>query len=199
MFSGIVKATGCVRESARGRLLITADARLSGLSVGDSVAVNGVCLTVTACDAGAFTTEVTPETLRRTTLGSLHAGDKVNLEPSLTLGDVVGGHLVTGHVDATGEVSKVEADGSAHALRIAIPDHVLSLVAEKGSVAVDGVSLTVTGVMDACFAVMLIPHTLQTTTAGAWRGGTRVNVEADLVARYVQRLLSARDAAAVGV
>lgn len=197
MFSGIVTARGEVTLIEEGRIGVRSGA-LSGdaLQVGDSVAVNGVCLTVATVDAEGFVADVMPETLRRTTLGGLSLKEFVNLEPAMRLGDAIGGHLVTGHVDAVGTVVADRDDGNARWVTIEVPERLAPLLAEKGSVAVDGISLTVVDAGDAAFTVSLIPHTLKATTAGGWRAGARVNVEVDLMARYVARALEARRGAA---
>ena len=192
MFSGIIQELGQVRESRSGKLAVACDALASHLTVGDSVAVSGACLTVSAVVAGGFVADVMPETLHRTILGGLRSGDSVNLERALTLGDVVGGHLVTGHIDATGTVTATRDDGTARWITVEAPPQTLALLAEKGSVAIDGISLTVVDVFDTGFDVSLIPHTLRVTTAGGWQPGARVNLEVDIIARYVQRLLGAR-------
>lgn len=196
MFSGIVIGQGQVTAVGDGRLDVRAPSSvLSGLEIGESVAVNGVCLTVVVVAGAGFAADVMPETLSRTSLGDLGTGDAVNLEPALRVGDTLGGHLVTGHVDAVGTVTALRDDGNARWVTVSVPGRLLSLLAEKGSVAVDGISLTVVDVTDSAFTVSLIPHTLSATTAGAWRAGSRVNIEVDLIARYVRRALA--DAGAV--
>ncbi len=196
MFSGIVIGQGQVTATGEGRLDVRAPSSvLSGLEIGESVAVNGVCLTVVLIAGAGFAADVMPETLARTSLGDLGTGDTVNLEPALRMGDAIGGHLVTGHVDAVGTVTELRDDGNARWVTVSVPRRLSSLLAEKGSVAVDGISLTVVGVTDSVFTVSLIPHTLSATTAGAWRAGSRVNIEVDLIARYVRRALA--DAGAV--
>lgn len=190
MFSGIITAHGEITAIDEGRISLRSQGLgPAALQLGGSVAVNGVCLTVAAADGDGFSADVMPETLRRTALGRLRPGDTVNLEPALRLGDVVGGHLVTGHVDAVGTITAQREDGNARWCTIEVPERLQQLLAEKGSVAVDGISLTVVDVDGTSFTVSLIPHTLQVTTAGAWRPGSTVNVEADLMARYVSRAL----------
>lgn len=191
MFSGIVQAIGVVEDSTPGRLTIAAPL-VEMLAPGESVAVNGVCLSVATSGEHAFTADVMPETLRCTNLGALAQGRRVNLERALTLADVVGGHLVTGHVDLTGVVERCDEQGNARVIDIAAPAGFLELTAAKGSVAVDGISLTVVAVSASGFRVSVIPHTLQETVAGEWDVGSRVNLEADMIARYVQRLLRQR-------
>ena len=197
MFSGIVIGQGQVTAVGDGRLDVRAPSSvLSDLEIGESVAVNGVCLTVAVVASGGFAADVMPETLARTALGELGTGDAVNLEPALRVGDRLGGHLVTGHVDAVGTVTAVRDDGNARWITIAVPASLSALFATKGSVAVDGISLTVVDVFDSAFTVSLIPHTLSATTAGAWQTGSHVNIEVDLIARYVHRALGDASAAA---
>ncbi len=191
MFSGIVETLGEVRGTGSGRIAIAPRAPFAGLRTGESVAVNGVCLTVAGFDDLGFSADVMPETLHRTTLGGHAVGATVNLERALQFGDRVGGHMVTGHIDATGVVTALREDGNARWVTIATPDDLTGLIAEKGCIAVDGISLTVVDVFDAAFTVSLIPVTLANTVAGAWQLGTAVNLEVDLIARYVARTLAA--------
>ncbi|MHB8572228.1 MAG: riboflavin synthase [Candidatus Dormibacteria bacterium] len=192
MFAGLVRDLGRVtaldRRGADCRL--TLETALPGLQVGDSVSVNGVCVTVVETGPGWFTADLVGATLARTTLGDLAEGQGVNLEPALALGDVVGGHLVTGHVDEVGDVQSVSADGLSRRLRVQAGPEVMRLVVPRGSVAVDGASLTVADCDETAFEVALIPHTLAVTIAGAYAPGTRVNLEADMVGKYVQRLVA---------
>lgn len=198
MFTGIVTATGTVRRLARRseglELALDAGALAGELRVGDSLAVNGVCLTVRDLRRETVVADLMPETARVTTLGGLRAGDRVNLEPALRLGDRLGGHLVTGHVDGTGTVRAVRREGNAVVMEVAAPPAVSRYLVPKGSVAVDGVSLTVAGCAADGFTVSLIPHTLAVTTLGRLRPGDRVNLEADLVGKYVARHLEAAGA-----
>lgn len=190
MFSGIVAGLGEVLAAAApggGRLSLAAPGLPADLGVGASVAVNGVCLTIVERTAGGFSADVMPETLRRTTLGGLRPGDPVNLEPSLAFGERVGGHLLSGHVDAVGEVLDVRPEGGARWAVLALPTDLARYVVDRGCIAVDGISLTVAGTGPATFRVSLIPHTLTATSAGSWHPGSRVNLEADLLAKYVQR------------
>lgn len=195
MFTGIVTAVGAVTGlRAHGgdrRLAITADAiPWREFSAGESVAVNGVCLTaVTLADDG-FETDVSPETLSVSTLGDLGKGDRVNIEPALSLGDRLGGHLVSGHVDGIGTVTKRASDARALRLTVEVPDAISRYIARKGSVCIDGVSLTVNEVSGNRFGVAIIPHTLEATIIGGYRKGTRVNIEVDMIARYLERLLA---------
>jgi riboflavin synthase len=195
MFTGIVEEQGRVHSvtpnEGGARLVIDAGTVLDDAVLGASIAVNGCCLTVTTFDAGSFASDAVIETLARTNLGDLAAGDPVNLERPLRLADRLGGHLVQGHVDATGVVRDraPEPDGST-LVTIEAPDAVLRYVVHKGSITVDGVSLTVARCADEAFAVALIPHTLAVTTLGERRVGTRVNLEVDLVAKYVEALVA---------
>jgi riboflavin synthase len=198
MFSGIIEVLGGVRRNDAGRLTIDC-VGLQSLRSGESIAVNGCCLTVAELAGVGFSADVMPETARRTTLGTLAPGDQVNLERALRAGEPIGGHLVTGHVDETGVVSAVEADANARRVRIEAPTGLLELVAPQGSIAVDGISLTVVDVSAAGFSVSLIPYTTAITSAGRWKVGSRVNLEADLVARYLRRLLISTHTAPVTV
>lgn len=167
---------------------IEASAVLEGTRTGDSIAVNGVCLTVTP-GKGHFTADAMPETLRRTSLGALAPGSKVNLERAMACGGRFGGHIVSGHVDACGRVGRLVREGIAVLMQVNVPRGVLKYVAEKGSVTLDGVSLTVASVDETSFTVSLIPHTMASTTMGMMRTGSPVNVEVDMLARYVERML----------
>ena len=194
MFTGIVKAIGEVRESdSRGgdlRLTIgVGHLGAQSLALGDSVCVQGVCLTVAGLAGDAMVVDVSRETLRLTTLGECVAGVRVNLEPALRAGDPLGGHLVSGHVDGIGRVSEREADARSTRLLVEAPEGLSRYIARKGSVALDGVSLTVNEVAGATFGVNLIPHTLSVTTLGRLVPGDRVNLEVDQLARYVERVL----------
>jgi riboflavin synthase len=191
MFTGLVAGTGTVqtleRDGAGARVRVQTD--LAGeLAPGDSIAVNGVCLTAVDADAHGFAADVMAETLRRSSLGPLGDGDEVNLELPLRAGDRIGGHMVQGHVDATGSVEAVNEDGFARVVRIAAAPEVLRYVVEKGSIAVDGVSLTVSAVDDRAFEVSLIPETLERTTLGSVTPGRIVNLEVDVLAKYVEKL-----------
>lgn len=192
MFSGIVETLGDVRSRDAQRIEIVPRTPFQGLRTGESIAVDGACLTVAASNGDGFTADVMPETFHRTILGTLAAGAAVNLERALQMGDRVGGHMITGHIDATGIATALREDGNARWVTIAAPEDVIDLIAEKGCIAVDGVSLTVVDVFEDAFTVSLIPHTLLNTTAGEWTVGTRVNLEVDLIARYVARALEAR-------
>lgn len=193
MFTGLVEAVGrvAVIEAKGGdvRLRIASETLgFADVQLGDSIAVNGVCLTVVAFDAHGFDADVSTETLARTTLGAWTVGRLVNLEKSLRFGDRVGGHLVSGHVDGVGQVVSIEADARATRWRFALPRALSRFVAEKGSIAVDGVSLTVNSVGDEHFEVALIPHTQTVTAFAETAVGSAVNLEVDLLARYLDRL-----------
>jgi riboflavin synthase len=195
MFTGIVQDVGrLVSREARGgdvRLLIAFD-RLNpaGISVGDSICVQGCCLTAVELRDRTFAADVSRETLSLTTIGDLTPGAPVNLEPSLKAGDPLGGHLVSGHVDGVGEIAAISGDARSTRIEIAVPPALSRYIARKGSVAIDGVSLTVNEVQGARFGINLIPHTQAVTTLGSIRVGSRVNLEVDQIARYVERLLS---------
>jgi riboflavin synthase len=189
VFTGLVADTGTIRAIHDGRLEVET-ALGAHLAEGDSVAVNGVCLTAVEPHTDGFAADVMPETLRRSSLGPLEPGAKVNLELPLRAGDRMGGHVVQGHVDATGDVSKVREEGNSRVVRIAAPADLLRYVVEKGSIAVDGVSLTVSAVDDDWFEVSLIPETLERTTLGGAEAGKTVNLEVDVLAKYVEKLMS---------
>jgi riboflavin synthase len=195
VFTGIVQDVGRVqaRESRGGDLRLTIGCQrldLSGTRVGDSLCVQGCCLTATAVQGRTFAADISRETLALTTLGELEVGAPVNLEPALRAGEALGGHLVSGHIDGVGRVGAVRDDARSRRLTIEAPAELARYLARKGSVAVDGVSLTVNSVDGAAFAVNIIPHTLSSTTLGALAVGARVNLEVDLVARYLERLLA---------
>ena len=196
MFTGIVRELGRV-VSAKGdaglALVVNAPRTAAKLSVGDSVSVNGVCLTAESVDGALLSVHVVPETLTRSTLGRLAAGDAVNVEPAVRAGEPLGGHYVQGHVDSVGRVQSVEAEGEGLRVFVEAPDDVLRFCVEKGSVTIDGVSLTVAEVADDAFAVALVPHTMEVTTLFGLVPGREVNIESDVLAKYVERLLRARD------
>lgn len=193
MFTGLIREVGAVAavDGREGgvRLVVRAAATAGAAAVGDSVAVAGVCLTVVAVADGTLAFEAVPETLARTSLASLEPGARVNVEPSLRAGEQLGGHYVQGHVDAVGTVRSVEREGDGVRVWLDAPQAVLRYTVEKGSVAVDGTSLTVARLDERGFAVALVPHTLAATTLGDLRSGDLVNLEADVLAKYVERLL----------
>jgi riboflavin synthase len=195
VFTGLVQDLGTVDdiELTQDGVRIAIDSGLGDqLSAGDSVAVSGVCLTATRAGDASFEAEVMNETLVRTSLAELEPGDAVNLELPLRASERLGGHIMQGHVDGMGNISDVEQDGFARRVRIEPPRELLRYVVEKGSIAVDGVSLTIAELDNDSFTVSLIPETLQRTTLGAAEPGTTVNLEVDVLAKYVERLLGAR-------
>ncbi|HLN62244.1 MAG TPA: riboflavin synthase [Symbiobacteriaceae bacterium] len=193
MFTGLVEETGTVQAIRRAghslRLTVGARRVLEGARIGDSIAVNGVCLTVVELANGAFTADAMPETFAKTNLGDLSHGAPVNLERTMALGDRFGGHIVQGHADGTGTIMAVEPDEIAVWVTVGAPPEVLRYLVPKGSVAIDGISLTVVDVGADRFRVSLIPHTWQVTTMSRRRPGARVNLECDILAKYVERLL----------
>ncbi len=195
MFTGLIEEVGVVRRLERGpgggKLSVRARTVVEGTKVGDSIAVSGACLTVIALDGDGFVVECMPETLARTTLGKAGPGSLVNLERSLRWGDRLGGHLVLGHVDDVGEILQVRQVGIAWEVRVSLPAALGGAVAAKGSIAIDGISLTVMRVDGEGFDVGVIPHTLKETTLRAAREGMLVNLEADVLARYVLQSLRA--------
>ena len=198
MFTGIVEEVGVVRhveETPSGqRIEVGAEKVLERLAVDDSIDVAGACLTVTARDDRSFTVIAVPETLSRTTLGRLSRGSRVDLERAATPTTALGGHIVQGHIDATTTLVDRRAEGDGARLRFALPKTLARYVVEKGFIAVDGVSLTVAGVAKTTFDIALIPHTADRTTLGQLREGDPVNVEVDVIAKYVERLLEGRAA-----
>jgi riboflavin synthase len=192
VFTGLVQEIGTVVGLDGGRLTISAPQTAARVQTGDSVAVDGVCLTVVARNDPALGFDAVPETLARTALGALEPGDHVNLESALRAGDALGGHYVQGHVDGVGTVRSVRGEGDGRRVAFDGPPELLRHVVEKGSIAVQGTSLTVAGVDDHGFEVALIPHTLAATTLGALAPGDRVNLETDVLAKYVEKLLPRR-------
>ena len=192
MFTGLVADLGevaAIEQGTDGARLRIGTALADGLGNGDSVAVNGVCLTVTEHDSSGFAADAMNQTLSLTALGDLEPGAPVNLEPALRVGDPLGGHIVQGHVDGVGEIVGVTDDGFARRVAIALGDDLIRYVVEHGSIALDGVSLTVAGLSGHAVEVSLIPETLERTTFGEAQPGRRVNVEIDVIARYAERLL----------
>jgi len=200
MFTGIIQAVGAVAflEKRGGDLLVgirTGKLPMDDVAIGDSIAVSGVCLTVVEMSDGGFRADVSGETLRRTILGTLVVNTPVNLEKALTLSTRLGGHLVSGHVDGIGTVIARHGDSRSVQFTIRAPDDLARYIATKGSICVDGVSLTVNGVKGAEFELNIVPHTLDETTMNGYRAGSRVNLEIDLIARYLERLLLGGQAA----
>lgn len=193
MFTGIIEETGTILSAGNGKIRIAAQKVLDGTKTGDSIAVNGVCLTVTEMTSCGFTADVMPETLSRSNLGSLKKGDSVNLERAMAADGRFGGHFVSGHIDGTGTILKMQNDGNAVWVYISAPRPILNLIIEKGSVAIDGISLTVAKIDEKEFAVSVIPHTGEETTLLNKKTGDIVNLENDVVGKYVQKLMSLRD------
>jgi riboflavin synthase len=194
VFTGIVRELGVVvdaGDAGGGRTLVVRAPETAARSgIGDSVAINGCCLTVTAIDDGAMAFHAVPETIARTTLGALEPDARVNVEPALRAGEELGGHYVQGHVDGVGRVQSVQAEGEGLRVLVEAPARVLRYCVEKGSITVDGVSLTVAELGDDAFAVALVPHTLAATTLSELSPGQEVNLEADVLAKYVERLIA---------
>jgi riboflavin synthase len=192
VFTGIVRERGTVAavedRSAGVQLVIDAPATAAGATIGDSVAIDGVCLTATDVVDGQLTFDAVPETIARSTLGSLEPGVEVNLEPALRAGEPLGGHYVQGHVDGIGSVVAIDREGDGLRVRFGAPRELLRYCVEKGSIAVDGVSLTIASLDEETFAVALVPHTLEATTLGTLALGDAVNLEVDVLAKYVERL-----------
>jgi len=186
MFTGIVEERGTVREIAGSRLVVEAQRVLSDSQVDSSIAVNGVCLTVVDIGEGTLSFDVTPETFSRSSLRRLASGDPVNLERPLTLTTRLGGHLVQGHVDGVGEVVSIEENETGATMTLKAPEQIMRYVVEKGSITVDGISLTVAQIAGESFAIALIPHTLAVTTLGRAEPGDPVNLEVDVIAKYVE-------------
>ena len=189
MFTGIVIEKGELLDLTDGVLTIGSSLATEGGQVGDSIAVNGVCLTIKALSEGQFSVDVTPETLRRTNLGDAISGVLVNLEPALAYGGKVGGHLVQGHVDAVGVIFEVTAEGNSYRITVHAPEEIMRYLVEKGFITVDGISLTVVALSDTQFTIAVIPYTYQNTTLGDRKIGDKVNLEAASLAKYTERLL----------
>lgn len=193
MFTGLVEEIGTVRSLARGtvgKLVVACQKTASSVEIGDSVAVNGACLTVTSINGGDISFDAVPETLSRTNLDDLKPGERVNLETSLRAGEPIGGHFVQGHVDGVGTIESSRSLGESRVIRISAPSDVLRYVVEKGSIAIDGISLTVASCDRTGFNIAVIPHTLEATTLYLKRSGDKVNIETDILGKYVEKLLS---------
>jgi riboflavin synthase len=188
MFTGIVEEIGTVKEYSPHHLVIEASKILEGTQIGDSIAINGACLTVTSLTGSSFDVDIMMESLRRTGLGKLHYGDRVNLERALTLDRRLGGHLVLGHIDNVGEIVTIITGQSENIMKIASPSDLMRYIAYKGFITVDGVSLTITALDSSSFTVSLVNHTLKHSTLGNKKVGDSVNIEIDVVARYLERL-----------
>jgi len=192
MFTGIIEETGIVMEIKKGTqsfLKVKASIIFSDIHIGDSIAVNGVCLTVTEYSDNIFTADVMNETLERSSLGILKTGDKVNLERAMSANGRFGGHIVSGHIDGTGKIIEMKKDGIAVWYKIAASEKILHYVVEKGSIAIDGISLTIAKVDNECFSVSVIPHTAKQTVLSDKKTGDIVNLENDIVGKYVEKLI----------
>ena len=202
MFTGIVEETGTVKRvvsgSVSGEIEIKAKTVLEGTKIGDSIAVNGVCLTVTRMSHDSFTADVMPETLRRTNLGDLKNGDAVDLERAMAANGRFGGHIVSGHIDGTGSIMEQKREQNAVWVRIKADEKILGLIVEKGSIVIDGISLTVAGLDSISFSVSIIPHTGAETILLRKKAGDIVNLENDIIGKYVQRLLGKSTGTACG-
>jgi riboflavin synthase len=198
VFTGIVRELGRIEslngESAGIRLRVVAPVTASLTAAGDSVAVNGVCLTAVDVEGGVLAFDAVPETLRRSSLSRLAEGGSVNVEPAVRAGEPLGGHIVQGHVDGVGRVLRLEPEGEGASLTVEAPQDLLRYMVEKGSITVEGVSLTIAALAPDSFEIALVPHTLQATTLGSLAPGDEVNLEVDVLAKYVERLLGARNA-----
>ena len=190
MFTGIVEELGKVTTVYPTRLVVQAKETLEGVRIGDSIAINGACLTVVELENGTFSVDVTPETLRRTNLGALEIGHSVNLERSLAMGDRLGGHMVQGHIEATGTILHITPEGDSTIVECQAPPEIMRYLVAKGFIAIDGTSLTVVECNISSFTISVIPYTSQTTLLGTYGVGNRVNLETDIVARYVERLVT---------
>ena len=188
MFSGIVEEIGRVESYDGRRLIISGNKALIGLNVSDSILVSGACLTVVEKNDASFTVETVPETVHRTCLDEIKAGDGVNLERSLSYGDRVGGHLVQGHVDCTGRITAMTPDGNSTRVSVDAPANIMRYIVEKGFIALDGISLTIADRCDTGFSVAIVPYTKDNTTLGSRQAGDRVNLEADIAAKYLEQL-----------
>ena len=194
MFTGIIEEVGQIQRIGAGQLAVACHRVTGDVQIGDSIAVNGVCLTVTGFDKNHFTADVMPETIRRTEFRELKKGSPVNLERALTLASRLGGHIVSGHIDGTGEVISFTEEGNAILLKVAAGADLLRYIVEKGSVALDGISLTVAAVTEQDFTVSLIPHTREVTNLGSKKPDSPINIETDVLGKYVEKMLSASPA-----
>lgn len=193
MFTGIVEEIGIVKSVQSKVITIEANKIFDDLHLGDSVAVNGTCLTVSSFDNKIFNADVTQETLNRTNLGSLKNGSRVNLERAMTLSGRFGGHIVSGHIDGVGSIKSMKKNDNAIILTIEVPRQLMKYIVEKGSVAVDGISLTVASLTDNTFSIAVIPHTLKETVLYYKKEGDKVNIENDVIGKYVERLLTFKE------
>jgi riboflavin synthase len=194
VFTGIIEEIGRVTVAASNKMTVAAGRVLEGMELGGSISVNGACLTVTRFSQDAFTVDIMPETIKRTSIGLLKVGDRVNLERPLTLNKPLGGHLVQGHIDGSGMITSVIRQGEASIISIEAPPDVMRYIVEKGFVAVDGISLTVVSLGKVSFAVSIVEHTLKNTVLGSRKKGDTVNIEVDIIAKYVERFSRKDDA-----
>lgn len=196
MFTGIIEGVGTVAQvrpmDGGSRLTVAADFSLDGTGIGDSIAVNGACLTAVSLQGARFTVDVSPETLSKTTFKSIKIGDRVNLERALKLSDRLDGHLVSGHIDGLGTITGKQNQGNAIAVTFSVPEFLSRYMIPKGSVAIDGISLTINSCENQSFNVSIIPHTAKITTLGFKETGARVNIETDMLGKYVEKFLSGR-------
>ncbi|MDA1035536.1 MAG: riboflavin synthase [Chloroflexi bacterium] len=192
MFTGIVEEVGTIIDAPAHRLIIGADLTLAGVKLGDSINVNGACLTIVEFTGKSISVDVVQETLDRTALGTLHVGNAVNLERALTLESRMGGHIVQGHVDGVGTITDLSGSPEQRTMTIEAPEDLSRYIVEKGFIAVDGISLTITGVVDVSFSIAVIPYTWEHTVLGTKSIGDQVNLEVDVIAKYVERLLPQR-------
>ena len=191
MFTGIIEETGKLKSLGGGRITISAKKILADINIGDSIAVNGICLTVTSFGGDFFTADVMPETLRRTSLENLPAGSLINLERALTLSSRLGGHIVSGHIDGAGKIIDITAEKNAVLIKVTADKEIIRYIAVKGSVALDGISLTVADVDENSFVVSLIPHSMSETNLHTKKIGSFLNIETDIIAKYVERFVAA--------
>ncbi len=189
MFTGIVEEVGSVTSISSNGMTVQAEKVMSDLKQGDSISVNGACLTAVSLSNTEFTVDLSPETMRRTSLGDLSSGGVVNLERALSASDRMGGHIVQGHVDGTGRITSTKEDGDSIVIRVRAPKRLMPYIVEKGFIAVDGISLTVVKVGTSSFTLAVIPYTLRNTNLETLSVGARVNLEADILAKYVENLL----------
>ena len=194
MFTGIIEEVGKLKNFDGGRIEVNCDKVLSDVSIGDSISVNGICLTVTNFGKDFFTADVMPETVRRTSLGEVAVGGALNLERAMKVDDRFGGHIVSGHIDAVGKILTIRIEGNAVFIDVAAPSNILRQIAAKGSVALDGISLTVVDATSEKFCVSMIPHTLSVTNFKFKHVGSLVNIETDILAKYIDRLLHFKNA-----
>ena len=190
MFTGLIEEVGTFENFLSGKIKIKCKKILEDIKIGDSISVNGICLTVTSFDKNFFTADVMPETIKRTSLDNLNRGDLINLERALKLNDRLGGHIVSGHIDTVGTIKLMKSEGNAIIVTISTEKNFLKYIASKGSVAIDGMSLTVVNVNDLNFSVSLIPHTRDVTNFKNKKVGSIVNIETDVLAKYVERLIN---------